>query len=292
MEQGTHLDLEKALPAINRLKDKIIVVKYGGNAMIDDELKHSVATDIAALRSLGMQPVIVHGGGPAIKKLLAKVGKETEFVAGLRITDAETMGYVEMALSGQVNSEIVKLINSRGARAVGFSGKDGNMVIATKQLQHIKKEGKVEKVDIGQVGNIKKVDPSLILSMLDNNYIPVIAPIGIGTDLVDYNINADVFAGHIAAALKAEQFFLLTDVDGLLEDINEPNTLVKNLTVSEAQSQIGDIIQGGMIPKTDSCIYALQNGVNTASILNGTRKHVILHTLFGDFDHCTKITQS
>ena len=284
------IQLDRALPSINRLKGNIVVIKYGGNAMIRDDLKESVATDISAIKSLGMFPVVVHGGGPAIKKLLEKVGKTTEFIGGLRKTDEETMSYVEMALSGQVNSDIVKNINAKGGKAVGLSGKDGAMVIASKQKHKVREGNEVKEVDLGQVGSIKKVNTDLIHSLINNDYVPVIAPIGAGEDMLDYNINADTFAGHIAAALSSRELYLLTDVDGLLENVDDPSSIIKKLTISEAQSHMGGIIQGGMIPKVDSCLYALNHGVQNATMLNGTKKHILIHNLYNNYDHCTTIT--
>lgn len=284
------IQLSNLLPAINTIKGSIVVVKYGGNAMIQDELKATVATDIVALKSLGLYPVVIHGGGPAIKRLLEKVGKETEFIGGLRKTDEETMSYVEMALSGEVNSDVVKHINAKGGSAVGMSGKDGNLVTASKQKHKVKKDEHVKEVDLGHVGRIKSVNPDLLHDLMENDYIPVIAPIGSGDDLQDYNINADTFAGHIAASLNARDFYLLTDVDGLMENQDKPESLIKNLSIKEAQSHMGGIIQGGMIPKVDSCLYALNHGVQNATMLNGTKKHILIHNLFNNYDHCTTIT--
>ncbi len=256
-------------------KDRIILIKFGGNAMKDDKIKVNVIENICRLKQQGYKVVLVHGGGPAIKEMLSMAGKESEFVGGHRKTDEESIGYVEMALKGQVNGELVKLINSKGEQAVGLSGKDGTTVQALKRYHKEKKKGKVKVIDLGQVGDVEVIDPSLIELLIDNDYIPVIAPIGCGEDFQDYNINADMFAGHMAAALDAGHFVVLTDVDGLMKDKDDPNTLIKEISREEVKNEIGGIVQGGMIPKTESCIAALEGGVAHAYIINGMKKDIL-----------------
>lgn len=278
--QQTKIDLIKAIPFLKQIRNQAILIKYGGNAMIDNELKNSFASDIATLKLLGAKPVIVHGGGPAIKSLLEKVGKKTEFIDGQRKTDNETMSYVEMALSGQVNSEIVKMINSFGVKAVGISGKDAGLVTAGRRIHFQKdKAGNSKEIDLGQVGKIDQIDTKILDVLINNDFIPVIAPIGTGKNLTDYNINADIFACYIAAALKVNKFILLTDVDGILTDIKDPESKINNLSIKEVKSKIGNLISGGMIPKVEACIHALLNGVSEAKIINGTRKNVLLTEL-------------
>lgn len=264
---------------LDRLRGKVVVIKYGGNAMIDETAKQSVIGDICALKSLKIVPVVVHGGGPMISELLGKVGKVTPFIEGHRKTDRVTMGYVEMALSGKVNSEIVKLIGFNGYKSVGISGKDGGLVTATKRIHRVR-EGELERrSDLGQVGDVSKVDTDLIDTLLARDYIPVIAPIGVGEDLEDYNINADMFAGHIAASLNAAAYIALSNVDGIFIDMDDPSTLIPEFTPYAARGEIGRIVQGGMIPKVESCLIALEGGVQSAHIINGTVEHSLLRTL-------------
>jgi len=264
---------------IKALKGQVVVVKYGGNAMVDDARKQSVISDICTLRHLGVVPVVVHGGGPVISELLGEVGVETPFVGGHRKTDRDAMGYVEMALSGKVNSEIVKLIGFHGHRSVGISGKDGSLVTAVKRIHRVQEAGRTRRSDLGQVGDVTTVNTHLVETLLAGGYIPVIAPIGVGADLEDYNINADMFAGHIAAALDAAVFMVLTDVDGIYLDINDPGTLIPEFTPHAARGEIGRIINGGMIPKIESCLIALDGGVREARIVNGMTEHSLLTAL-------------
>jgi acetylglutamate kinase len=261
------------------LRGRIVVIKYGGNAMVDDARKQSVIADICTLRHLGVVPVVVHGGGPVISELLGEVGVETPFVGGHRKTDRDAMGYVEMALSGKVNSEIVKLIGFHGHRSVGISGKDGGLVTAVKRIHRVREAGRERRSDLGQVGDVASVDTHLLKTLLAGGYIPVIAPIGVGSDLEDYNINADMFAGHIAAALDAAVFMVLTDVDGIYLDIDDPRTLIPEFTPHAARDEIGRIIIGGMIPKIESCLIALDGGVAEARIVNGMTEHSLLTAL-------------
>jgi acetylglutamate kinase len=269
-------------PLVDALRGRVVLVKYGGNAMIDDARKQGVIADICALKSLGASPVIVHGGGPVISELLSEVGVETPFVGGHRKTDREAMSYVEMALSGKVNSEIVKLVGCHGYRAVGISGKDGGLVTASKRIHRVREGGRVHRSDLGQVGDVTAVDTHLPKTLLSADYIPVIAPIGVGTDLEDYNINADMFAGHLAASLDAAALVILTDVDGVLLNVDDPGTLIPEFTPHAARDEIGRFIQGGMIPKIESCLIAIEGGVAEARIINGMSENALLKALLTD----------
>lgn len=271
------LDVDPDLVAA--VKDRVVLVKYGGNAMIDEARKQSVIADICALKSLGVRPVVVHGGGPVISELLREVGVETPFVGGHRKTDREAMGYVEMALSGKVNSEIVKLIGCHGYRAVGISGKDGGLVTAEKRIHRVREGDREHRSDLGQVGDVTAVDTHLLEVLLAADYIPVIAPIGVGADLEDYNINGDMFAGHVAAALDAAYFVILTDVDGVLLTLDDPSTLIHDFTPHAVRDEIGRIIRGGMIPKIESCLVAIEGGVGAARIVNGMTEHALPRAL-------------
>lgn len=277
MTVSEHINIEP--DRAKSLKGQIVLIKYGGNAMVRENLKVAVADDIATLRELGAVPVVVHGGGPAIARLLGEVDIESEFVGGHRRTTLEMMSYVEMALSGKVNGEIVKLLCARGCRAVGLSGKDGAMVEAVQRIHEVEVDGELERVDLGQVGNVKAVRTDLLEDLLAAGYLPVIAPIGVGDDLRDYNINADMFAGHIAGALNAPHFVVLTDVDGLCEDKDDPETLISRLSVEEARRGIGSIVAGGMIPKVEACLVALETGAGAAHIISGVEPHSILEVL-------------
>ena len=264
---------------VEALRDEVVLIKYGGNAMVDETLKQAVIADICNLKRLGAVPVVVHGGGPVISRLLGEVGLETRFIEGHRKTDRQVMGYVEMALSGKVNSEIVKLITLYGMKSVGISGKDGGMVTAQKRIHSVREGGTVRRSDLGQVGDVTAVDTDLVDTLVAGDYIPVIAPIGVGDDLEDYNINADMFAGHMAAALGARAFVALTDVDGLLLDKDDPATLIPEIAAHAAREELGRIIQGGMIPKVEACLIALEGGVPRAHVVNGTVEHSLLTVL-------------
>lgn len=261
------------------LNNQIVLIKFGGNAMIDEKVKRGVADDVNLLIEIGAIPVIVHGGGRAIKELMNQIGIESEFIGGHRKTDAEAMRYVEMALSGSVNSDLVKLLNATGRKAVGLSGKDGGMVVADKRMHQLTVDGKSKDIDLGFVGDVKEINTDLIHTLIDAGYIPVISPVAMGTDHSNYNINADMFAGHLAGALQARHYLALTDVDGLLTDIDDPSSLVREISLSKAESEIGNLIQGGMIPKIESCAIALKEGVLSAHIINGTTEHSILKEL-------------
>lgn len=263
----------------NTTPNKTILIKYGGNAMTDQSVRSALLDEISGLKNSGFLPVIVHGGGPVIKQTLEAAGIESEFVAGHRKTDAVSMKYVEMALRGAVNGELVSILNRQHAGAVGISGKDGNLVIAEKRYHTETIDGKTQKLDLGQVGNVKSVDPRVINTLLNNDFLPVISPVSLGEDGLDYNINADMFAGHIAGALQVHTYFVLTDVDGLMEDINHPESLIKKVSIEDLKTRYSDIIQGGMIPKIESCEIALDDGAQRAVIINGTRQGPLTEAL-------------
>ena len=274
--------LIEALPYIRHFHGKTIVIKYGGNAMVDEVLKKSFARDIVLMKLVGINPVIVHGGGPQISKLLEQIGKESEFIDGMRVTDRETMDIVEMVLGGLVNKEIVNLINSQGGKAVGLSGKDGGMIQAEKLT--IKKddpEARVpEIIDIGHVGRVKHIDPGVVRTLDTKNFIPVVAPIGVGEDGHTYNINADSVAGALAATLQAEKLILLTNTPGVL---NQHEELVTGLSADEINDLISKgVIKGGMLPKVECALEALAGGVHTAQIIDGRIEHAVLLEIFTD----------
>jgi acetylglutamate kinase len=250
----------------------ILLFKYGGNAMVNPELRHNVLRNICKLKDQGAQVVIVHGGGPFIQEALDKAGIESEFIEGHRKTTPEALQYVEMALKGRVNGELVSIINSMGYKAVGLSGKDGQTVTAVKRLHKSTQNGVEQEIDLGSVGDVQKVDPTLIRLLLDNDFIPVLTCIASDQEGIDYNINGDMFAGHIAGALKASQYIVLTDVDGLLRDKNDPSSIISEIALSQLDQLFQSrVIQGGMIPKMESCRDALEQGAETARIINGTR---------------------
>lgn len=270
--------LLEALPYIQRFSGKTIVIKYGGHAMIDEDLKQQFAQDVVLLKYVGMNPVVVHGGGPQIGAMLKTLGITSEFVRGMRVTDAATMDVVEMVL-GKLNKEIVMLINRHGGRAVGLSGKDGELVIARKMFLTIREEGQpATSHDIGQVGEVALVNPHVVHSLTEANFIPVIAPIGVGEDGTTYNINADLVAGEIAEALEAEKLILLTDVEGIKD---ERGDLISTLGSEQAQTLIEQqTISAGMIPKVECCINALHGGVKKTHIIDGRVRHTILLEIF------------
>ncbi len=256
--------------AKNKYVKPTLLFKYGGNAMTDHELKLGILTNICSLKEDGYNVVIVHGGGPFIKLTLQQAGIESEFIDGQRKTTREAMEYVEMALKGKVNGNLVSLINSLGYKAVGLSGKDGQTVIAGKRLHKRVVDGDTEIVDLGQVGDVEEVDPGFINLLLENDFIPVITCIASDKNGDDYNINGDMFAGHIAGAVSAQQYVVLTDVDGLLLDKDKPESMIASVSISglEVLKKQG-VIQGGMIPKIESCEIALKNGAESARIING-----------------------
>ena len=277
-EENKNLLIE-ALSYIKRFNGKIVVVKYGGAAMIEEHLKQNFAQDIVLLQSLGMLPVIVHGGGPEVSKAMEQLGQEVSFIDGLRVTSSENLKVTEMVLSGTINKEIIAHINTFGGKAVGVSGKDGNLIEADK----ISHEGGI---DLGFVGKIKKVNPELLMVLLKQGFLPVVSPIGLSKDGVTYNINADTTASRIAVSLGAYKIIFMTDVDGVLEDGN----LCAQLSSSEVGKMIEkNVITGGMSPKVDSCLYCVKNGVESAQIINGTEPHSVIAELFTDQGIGTKI---
>ncbi len=265
--------LAEALPYIRRFHRKTIVIKYGGNAMTEAKLRHSFASDIVLLKLVGINPVIVHGGGPQIDDQLKKVGKKGEFVQGMRVTDAETMDVVEMVLGGQVNTDIVNLINQHGGRAVGLSGTDGPLIRARKMLMRGQDNPK-ELIDIGQVGEVEAIDPEIIQLLTSQNFVLVIAPVGVGKDGESYNINADLVAGKLAEILKAEKLLVLTNPPGVLD---KNGVLLTGLTARKIDELFADgTISGGMLPKIASALEAVKNGVNSCHIIDGRVEHAVL----------------
>ena len=258
--------LNQALPYIQKYSDKIIVVKYGGNAMINDDLKEAVMGDIVLLSLIGIKVVLVHGGGPEITEMLTKIGKKSEFVGGLRVTDKESVDVVQMVLAGKVNKNLVNLLQRKGGKAIGLCGIDGHMI-----------EAKIADKRLGFVGEVTKVDATPVLDVLEKGYIPVVSTVGYDTDGNVYNINADTVAARLAGELKAESLISMTDIVGLLRDKDDPNTLIPKVYVSEAPQLIRDgIISGGMIPKVNCCIEAIRRGVHKVFIIDGRIPHSIL----------------
>ena len=271
--------LVEALPYIQEFYGKTVVVKYGGNAMINEELKDKVMQDVALMKYVGIHPVIVHGGGPEITGFLGKVGKETEFISGLRVTDEETVEIAEMVLDGKINSDIVTLLNRRGVCAVGLSGKDANLIRAQKKLATVYEGEARKKVDIGYVGQVERIDTRLLRDLIAHDYIPVVAPIGVGADGESYNINADYVAAEIAGALGAEKLLLLTDVEGVYKDYEDKSSFISTLTAAEARRYIEDgTLTGGMIPKVEACLRALEAA--KTHIIDGRLGHSIILELF------------
>ena len=283
--------LAEALPYIQHFHGRTIVIKYGGNAMVDEELKRGFARDVVLMKLVGMNPVVVHGGGPQIGSLLERIGKKSEFVDGLRVTDRETIDVVEMVLGGLVNKSIVALINAQGGRAVGLSGKDGGMIQARKLLLRQGQSGNDgEVVDIGQVGEIQQIDPAVVDTLDQANFIPVIAPIGAGADGKAYNINADTVAGSLAVTLKAEKLILLTNTPGVLDSDDQ---LLELLSETEAQNLIEQaVISGGMLPKVQCALEAVAGGVRTATISDGRVPHATLLETVTDRGVGTQIGES
>lgn len=274
--------LTEALPYIQRFSGKTLVIKYGGNAMIDEDLKNSFARDVVLLKAVGINPIIVHGGGPQIGQLLERVGKESRFIGGMRVTDSETMDMVEMVLGGQVNKSIVSLINNHGGRAVGLTGKDGGMIRAEKL--HISAADlnmdPAEVVDLGHVGHVKSIDTSVVDMLVNSDFIPVIAPIGVGESGRSYNINADLVAGKLAEVLKAEKLILLTNTAGLLDKNGD---LLTGLDAKQVNALIDDgVIYGGMLPKIACALEAVNAGVSSAHIIDGRVQHAVLLEMFTD----------
>ncbi len=269
--------LVEALPYIQALDQKTVVIKFGGNAMVDEALKSSFAQDIVMLKQVGVNPVIVHGGGPQIGKLLEQIGKQSRFIKGMRVTDNETMDVVEMVLGGQVNKQIVSLINRHGGRAVGLTGKDGGLITARKMK--LADSDSVNE-DLGQVGEVESIDPRVVTMLDKGDFIPVIAPIGVGSDGTSYNINADLVAGELARVLGAEKLLLLTNTPGVLDP---DGNLLTGLSAAETEQLIASgVIHGGMLPKVRCALDAVNGGVATSQIIDGRIKHSVLLELLTD----------
>lgn len=283
--------LAESLPYIQRFSGKTIVVKYGGNAMIDEKLKEGFARDIVLMKLVGMNPIVVHGGGPQIGDLLARIGKESEFVQGMRVTDAETMDIVEMVLGGQVNKEIVNLIHQHGGNAVGLTGKDGNLISATKlEMRRDAPElSAPEIIDLGHVGEVEKINTKVLDMLIQGDFIPVIAPVGVGIDGHSYNINADLVAGKIAEAMGAEKLILLTNTAGLLD---KQGQLLTGLNAKSVANLVADgTIYGGMLPKIQCALDAVANGVHSSHIIDGRVEHAVMLEVFTDEGVGTLITK-
>lgn len=283
-KSATHIAdvLSEALPYLQRLNNKTIVIKFGGNAMTDDALKNSFARDIVLLKQVGVNPVVVHGGGPQIGKLLERIGKESKFIDGMRVTDSETMDIVEMVLGGLVNKSIVNLINHNGGQAVGLTGKDGAMIRARKmKLTRDAVELKApEIIDLGHVGEVTTIDPSIVNTLDEGNFIPVIAPIGVGDDAASYNINADLVAGKMASVLGAEKLLLLTNTQGILD---KQGNILTGLDGKKVNELVDDgTITGGMLPKVACALDAVHSGVRTSHIIDGRVEHAVLLELLTD----------
>ena len=271
--------LAEALPYIQRFHGKTIVIKYGGNAMVEENLKHGFARDVVLLKLVGMNPVVVHGGGPQIDEMLKRVGKQGEFIQGMRVTDAETMNVVEMVLGGSVNKDIVNLINRHGGKAVGLTGKDGAFIRAKKMLMP-DRESAGKWINIGQVGEIESIDPTLIALLDTQDFIPVIAPIGVGSDGESYNINADLVAGKLAEILQAEKLILLSNIPGVMD---KEGKLLTGLTAQRVDELFADgTISGGMLPKIGSALDAVKKGVKSCHIIDGRVEHALLLEILTD----------
>lgn len=284
--------LVEALPYIKKFYGKTVVIKYGGNAMINEELKAAVINDIILMKYVGMRPVVIHGGGPEITALLRQLGRQSQFVAGLRVTDQQTMEVAQMVLVGKINAQIVTLINRYGGRAVGLSGLDGNLLVAQKRLVEVMADGERQQVDVGFVGDIVAVNPAILNTVLDEGYIPVVAPIAVGPDWQSYNINADLAAGEVAGALQAEKLVLLTDVEGLFRDFHDKTTLIPTLKLSDIDALVQNgTIDGGMLPKVEACVKALRQGVLKTHIIDGRLPHSLLLEIFTDQGIGTEVVQ-
>lgn len=267
--------LIEALPYIRQYHGKTVVVKYGGAAMTDERLKHQVMQDLVLMQYVGICPILVHGGGPEVSEAMKRIGKEPVFVRGLRVTDAETIEIVEMVLAGKTNKAIVSLLNQAGGKAVGLSGKDGNLFVAHKM--------EVDGVDLGFVGEVHEVNPHILETLVQGGYIPVICSVATGPNGETYNINADHVAGQLAAELRAEKMVLLTDIRGILEDVKDPDSLLSEITEAKARELIATgKVDRGMIPKVEGCLMAIEGGVPRAHILDGREPHSILTELFTD----------
>lgn len=267
---------------------KLILIKYGGNAMLNDEITEDLLRNIISLSEDDYRVILVHGGGPFIKENLARAGITSEFIGGHRKTTPEAMKYIEMALKGEVNSKLVRIINTLGGSAVGLSGKDGKTALAKRRYYY---DDSGKQVDLGQVGDLTEVDTTLLEAILSKGFLPVVASVAHGEEGTDYNVNADMFAGFLAGKMQVDKFLLLTDVDGLMEDPDKPESLFQRLSIADLSKMEGNIIQGGMIPKTDACKAALKMGAKSAIITNGTKPHYMIQAIKNEsFNHATQIT--
>lgn len=283
--------LMEALPYIQRFNNKTIVIKYGGNAMVEERLKEGFANDVILLKLIGINPVIVHGGGPQIGKVLEEMGRKTDFIQGMRVTDSETMNVVEMVLGGKVNKEIVGNINHFGGKAVGLSGKDGNLITAKKmEMKRINPDTLTpEIIDVGMVGEVETINPAVLTALEESSFIPVIAPVGVGANGETYNINADLVAGRVAGALGAEKLILLTDIEGVKDKQGE---LISTIDIDAVTGLIDDeTIGGGMIPKVTCCVDAVKEGVRKAHIIDGRMEHACLLEIFTDLGIGTAVAR-
>ncbi len=281
--------LIEALPYIRRFSGKTVVIKYGGAAMKEDSLKQEFCRDIVLLDYIGVRPIVVHGGGPQVTALMKRLGKDAEFIDGLRVTDKETIDIAEMALTGLVGKDIVARMNLEGGKAIGLSGRDANLIQVKKLMHRRTAEPSVE-IDIGFVGEVESIDPSILNTLEEGAFVPVISPVGMGPGGHAYNINADIAAGEIAHALNAERLILLTDTPGVLRDAQDPKSLITSLKVSDAKQVIQEgIAGGGMIPKIKSCLRALEGGVKKAHIIDGRIPHSVLLELFSNTGVGTQI---
>jgi acetylglutamate kinase len=287
--------LIEALPYIKKFHKKKVLIKYGGHAMIDSDAMSSTARDTVLLKYVGMKPMVVHGGGPEISRSMNKLGKKPKFIGGLRITDQETMDIVKMVLVGKINTDIVSNICLHGGKGVGISGKDNHLIKARKRAPQVVVDsttGEESTVDLGLVGEIENVNPEIIDMLTENDYIPIVSPIGVDEKANTLNLNADTVAGDIAAKVDAEKLIVLTDVPGILENPNDPETLIKRVRVDEIMDLIDDgIVKDGMIPKVSTCLNAIDNGVKTAHIIDGRIKHSVLLEIFTKKGIGTMITR-
>jgi len=284
--------LVEALPYLRDFKGRTVVVKFGGQAMTDPKLRDLVLRDIIFLQCAGIRPVIVHGGGPSIPSMLARIGKKPAFVKGMRISDAESVAITEMALVGRTNTDIVADLNLLGGKAVGLNGKDAGLIVAKKHLADVYENGEVNLVDVGFVGSVEKINTELLEVLLNADFVPVIAPTGFGASGETYSINADSVAGEVAGALKAEKLIVLTDVKGIYEDYNDEKSFISTLSFEKAQELIiRGSIDGGMIPKVKACITALSGGAKKAHIVDGREEHTILAEIFSDSGIGTEVVK-
>jgi acetylglutamate kinase len=287
--------LIEALPYIKKFHHKKIMIKYGGHAMIDEEAMNSTARDTVLLKYVGMEPIVVHGGGPEITRSMNKMGKEPKFIKGLRVTDEETMEIVTMVLVGKISTDIVSKIGIHGGKSCGVSGKDSQLIVASKKAPHKvldAKTGEEEVVDLGLVGQIDSLNTEIIQMFTENNHIPVISPIGVDENGDTLNLNADTVAGEVAAEMDSEKLIILTDVPGVLKNHNDPDSLIKQIKVEEVEGLIKDgTISGGMIPKIETCVKAIEGGVKSAHIIDGRIKHSLLLEIFTTRGIGTMITK-